>query len=71
MCVFSPDGKYLATASMDGTCILWEIGSWRIIETMYVLAFVKVLGADFRGIQHSLTENDKLSLKQYGAITDW
>jgi WD40 repeat protein/serine/threonine protein kinase len=32
--VFSPDGRYLVTASMDGSAKLWEVGTGKLIHTL-------------------------------------
>ena len=31
---FSPDGKYLATASQDSTVCIWEVSSHRLVVTL-------------------------------------
>ena len=32
---FSPDGKYLASASYNSEVVLWEVSSWNILRRMY------------------------------------
>ncbi|MCL2820955.1 MAG: hypothetical protein FWD38_09065 [Oscillospiraceae bacterium] len=68
---FSPDGKYIASASKDGTFKVWESKSGKLIETIYPLAYMKILDANLVDMKYAdLTAVDLLSLKQNGAIID-
>ncbi|MHA1232770.1 MAG: WD40 repeat domain-containing protein [Candidatus Helarchaeota archaeon] len=31
---WSPDGKYITSGSSDKTIKVWEVGSWKLIETI-------------------------------------
>ena len=68
---YSPAGRFIVSASDDKTIKIWDSETGESINTIYPMAYTKVLGADLRDIKHDdLTEIDILKLQQNGAIID-